>query len=157
MNNQPSSRARKLRLKQLTDSLIAYEPLRQLHAPPLGWLKAIREALGRTQRQQASRVGITGPSLHNAEKLEATGRISISQLRRLAEGLDCELVYALVPRAPLLEQVERQADLVARRDVMGVAHSMGLEEQRPSNDFVARQVRQRREALLAGRWSALWR
>lgn len=41
---------------------------------------------------------MAGPSLHKAEAAEARGRISLTQLRKLAEALGCEVVYALVPR-----------------------------------------------------------
>jgi predicted DNA-binding mobile mystery protein A len=152
-----SSEFNRLRLDQTSQSLRSADRLHGLQTPPGGWLRAIREALGRTQRQQAARLGIAGPTLHKSERAESEGRITLAQLRKLAEGLDCELVYALVPRRPLKETVEAQADLVAREQVRGVAHSMGLEDQRPSAEFIEKQVAQRRLDLLAGKWSNLWR
>jgi predicted DNA-binding mobile mystery protein A len=122
-----------------------------------GWLKEIREALGRTERQQAERLGISGSTLHKSEQSEAQERISLGQLRKLADGLDCELVYALVPRRPLTEVVQDRANQLAKEEVYGVAHSMGLEDQRPSDARIQRQVARRAEELLRGRWSHLWR
>ncbi len=147
----------RLRLEQLDRTLASFADLKGKPTPRDGWLRAIREALGRSLRVQASRVGVTAPTLLKAESAEAEGRITLGQMRKLAEALDCELVYALVPRQPLLKAVEQQAEQLARQEVLGVSHSMGLEAQRPSDQFVARQVAQRRDELLAGSWSKLWR
>ncbi|HET7835017.1 MAG TPA: mobile mystery protein A [Variovorax sp.] len=125
--------------------------------PSRGWLKLIREALGRTERQQAQRLGISGPTLHKSEQSEADDRITLGQLRKLADGLDCELVYALVPRRPLTDMVEERARAIAIEEVGGVAHTMSLEDQRPGAERLRKQVDRRTEELLRGRWSDLWR
>lgn len=147
----------RLRLEQLEATLAGYAELVKRQIPPRGWLKLIREALGRTQRQQAQRLAISGPTLHKSEQAEAEDRITLGQLRKLADGLDCELVYALVPRRPLTEMVRERARAIALEEVGGVAHTMGLEDQRPGAERLRRQVEQRTEELLRGRWSDLWR
>ena len=96
-------------------------------------------------------------TLTRSEQAEAEGSISLAQLRKLAAGLDCEVVYAIVPRQPLRQMVETQAERIAREEVLGVAHSMGLEDQRPSEGFVDQQLAERKRALLSGPWSKLWR
>lgn len=146
-----------LRLEQLQAAVKAYEILLTKRAPSRGWLKEIREALGRTERQQAQRLGISGSTLHKSEQSEAQERISLGQLRKLADGLDCELVYALVPRKPLTEVVQDRANQLANEDVYGVAHTMGLEDQRPTDERIQKQVARRAEELLRGKWSDLWR
>ena len=146
-----------LRLEQLDRALSPYAVLAGKPAPRDGWLRAIREGLGRSLRVQAQRIGITAPTLLQSESAEAQGRISLEQLRRLANALDCELVYVLVPRQPLMRSVEEQAEHLARQEILGVTHSMGLEAQRPSDDFVDRQILERKQELLAGSWSRLWR
>ena len=50
-------------------------------------------------------------------------------LRRAAEALNCTLVYALVPNAPLEDTVNRRARKIAIRDLQRVAHTMKLEAQ----------------------------
>lgn len=146
-----------LRLEQVDEALKSYRAARGLPAPTGGWLRAVREALGLTVRQQAARAGVAAPTLHKSEQAEADERISLAQLRKLAEGLDCELVYGLVPRRPLTEVVAEQATRIARSEVLGVAHSMSLEDQRPGADYVRKQLEQRRAELLSGKWSHLWR
>ncbi|WP_213226283.1 mobile mystery protein A [Caballeronia sp. NK8] len=151
------SRLRQLRLEQVQASAAAFSDLTNRRPPPRGWLKAIRESLGLTERQQAERLGITGSTLHKSESAEAEERITLGQLRKLAEGLDCELVYALVPRKPLTQVVEDRARSIALQEVSSVAHTMSLEDQRPATDRLRKQVEQRTAELLRGRWSDLWR
>jgi predicted DNA-binding mobile mystery protein A len=152
-----SSEFKHLRLEQLQVAVQAYRGLLAKRAPSRGWLKEIREALGRTERQQAERLGISGSALHKSETSEAEERISLGQLRKLADGLDCELVYALVPRKPLTAVVHDRAQQLAQQEVYGVAHTMSLEDQRPTDERIQKQVIRRAEELLRGRWSDLWR
>ena len=152
-----SSEFNHLRVDQLQAALKVYGVLLMKRAPSRGWLKEIREALGRTERQQAERLGISGSTLHKSEQSEAEERISLGQLRKLADGLDCELVYALVPRKPLTEVVQDRAKQLAKEEVYGVAHTMSLEDQRPTDERIQKQVARRVDELLRGKWSALWR
>jgi predicted DNA-binding mobile mystery protein A len=147
----------RLRLSQVERALEPFEAIRGRSAPPGGWLRSIRESLGRSLRSQAAMVGVAPATLHKSERSEAEDRITLAQLRKLAEGLDCELVYALVPKRPLHDMVEARADFLARKEVMGVTHTMILENQRPSDTFVERQVTDRRQELLSGSWARLWR
>lgn len=152
-----SSELNRLRLNQTEKALAPYAALRGRSVPAGGWLKSIRESLGRSFRAQATRMRISASTLLKSEAAEANDRITLGQLRKLADGLDCELVYALVPREPLTAMVEKQAQRIARRDVLGVAHSMDLEDQRPSDKFLQTQLAERQRALLAGSWARLWR
>lgn len=152
-----SSEFNTLRLEQLQASLDAYGVLRAKRAPSRGWLKEIREALGMTERQQAARLGVTGAAVHKSEQSEADERISLGQLRKLADHLDCDLVYALVPRKSLTEVVQRRAEQLAKEEVYGVTHTMSLEDQRPTDERIKKQVTRRAEELLRGKWSDLWR
>jgi predicted DNA-binding mobile mystery protein A len=147
----------RLRVEQTDKNLAPFTALRGRSVPSGGWLKTIRESLGRPLRAQAERLGISAPTLLKSEVAEANDRITLGQLRKLAEGLDCELVYALVPREPLTTMVEKQAARIARRDVLGIAHSMDLEDQRPSDSFLQKQLADRQRVLLASSWTHLWR
>lgn len=100
------------------------------YAPPIrGWIKAIREALGMTTEQLARRVGMKQPTLYELEKSEAKGSIQLATLRRVADALDCTLVYALVPKKSLEEIVRARARNFLRRRRAPVEHSMLLEDQ----------------------------
>lgn len=145
-----------LRLRQLSETLESYSNLRNALPPPNGWLRAVRQAIGRTTVQQAERASIAQSGLVRAEKAETTGAITLRQLRKLANALDCDLHYALIPRQPLQQVVEERAHAIARDRVQRAAHSMALENQESSKEFADKQVREVQRKLLAGTWSRLW-
>ncbi len=103
--------------------------VRDYAAPVRGWTKAIRDALGMTTAQLAKRLNVKQPTVVAIEQSEARGTIELATLRRVAEALDCTLVYALVPNKPLEAMVRDRARLFARRRRGPVEHSMLLEDQ----------------------------
>jgi predicted DNA-binding mobile mystery protein A len=146
---------RDLRLVQLDQALAPWRE--RADAPPAdGWLRAIRMALGISTRQAAQRVGVSQSTWVDAERREAAGTISLGQLRRLGAALDCRLVHALVPDAPLRDKVDARAQKLAEAEVNAVAHSMALEQQRADDAYTRMQVAQRKQELLRGRRSRLW-
>ncbi len=98
-------------------------------APGRGWIRAIREALGMSSTDLASRLGTTRQAVAQMEKSEIGGSIRLETLRRAAEALDSTLVYALVPNRPLEETVDRRAHDVAAAEVARVRQTMLLENQ----------------------------
>jgi predicted DNA-binding mobile mystery protein A len=118
-----------LRIKQL-DRLIA--PLKDLGTarPRAGWLKTIRQALGVSLADLGTRLHVSRQLVQRFEKAESEDRITLKSLRAAANALDCDLVYALVPRAATLQQLkEQQARAEAEHRVRVVEHSMALENQ----------------------------
>ena len=53
----------------------------------------------------------------------------MATLRRVAEALDCSLVYALVPNQPLETTIRARARALLRRRRRPVEHTMLLEDQ----------------------------
>lgn len=106
-------------------------PYRALNAgrPPRGWIRAIRDAFGMTGGQLGRRLGVSQSTVQKLERSEQEGTIQLASLRRLAEALDCELVYAFVPRQPLERSYETAARAVADRELAAISHSMALEDQ----------------------------
>ena len=105
-------------------------PVERFAVPVHGWIKAIREALGMTTEQLAKRLGVKQPSVVALELSEAKGTIELVTLRRVAEALDCTLVYALLPNRPLEVAVRNRARAFMRRRREPVEHSMLLEDQK---------------------------
>lgn len=97
--------------------------------PPGGWIRSIRQALGMTQAELAAILGVNQKSVHRLEISEALRKIQLDSLQRAAEALDCELVYALVPRMTLQSQYEVQARKLAREQIANVEGNMLLEDQ----------------------------
>ena len=124
------SEFRNLRLKQLDRSLEQYQAARKVPRPSKGWIRAIRQVLGVSSGELARRLGTSRQLPLQLEKSEAEDRITLKSLRAVANALDCDLVYALVPRAASMEElIENRARTEARQRVLGVEHSMALENQ----------------------------
>src|SRR6185437_7385367 len=121
------------------------EPIRA--APRLGWIRAVRGALGMSQAVLAGRLGVSAAAVNKLEQAERHGGVTIRKLAEVASALDCTLVYALVPRSTLEQTVTNQARSVAT-DMLGyVARTMALESQgigdereREAVDRYARQL-----------------
>jgi predicted DNA-binding mobile mystery protein A len=123
---------RLLRLQQLDRGLRSLK-----NAPPrpdAGWLASVREALGLTLEDVARRLGIGRANVLRFEKYEASERITLHNLHRVAEAMDCELVYALIPKSGSFEDLaEKPIRDRTRQDVESVVHTMTLEDQKPEN------------------------
>jgi predicted DNA-binding mobile mystery protein A len=83
------------------------DPIRAV--PEEGWICAIRTALGMSQKQVADRLGMSRGAVESFERREISGGISIASLAQVAEALDCQLLYALVPNTTLEETLMRPA------------------------------------------------
>jgi predicted DNA-binding mobile mystery protein A len=144
-----------LAVRQLDAMLAGWRPLVGAQ-PKTGWLRTLRSALGLTTRQLARRMGVSQAAVVAAERSEVNQDLTLTTLRRYAQAMDCEVVYALIPRRPLEEQIEAQADQVAREEVRRVRESMALENQSTDVGVVDQQVKSLKRRLLEGRPSRLW-
>src|SRR5215469_9420447 len=124
------SEFRDLRLKQLDRALEPYRTARSVARPSKGWIRAIRQALGVSSGEVARRLGTSRQLPLQLEKGEAEDRITLKSLRAAANALDCDLVYALVPRAGSMQELmESRARAEVKDRVLGIEHSMALENQ----------------------------
>ena len=82
-------------------------PIGHIIRPTVGWLRTTRDLLGFTLTNLAQRLKVTPPAVRSFEQAEAEDRITLASLRRVAAAMNCELIYALVPRTgaalPLVE------------------------------------------------------
>jgi predicted DNA-binding mobile mystery protein A len=124
---------RQLRVQQL-DRMV--EPLRsiQLPRPSRGWIRALREAMAVSYAELGERLQSSRSLAHQQEKAEIDDRITLKSLRACAEALDCDLVYAFVPRGASIEAtLAKRARVAASKAVRRVEHSMALEDQSSGN------------------------
>jgi predicted DNA-binding mobile mystery protein A len=116
------------------------QPLREraadLAVPRSGWLRAVREALGMSSRDLAARMGVAESTVVRLETSEREGTAQLNSLRRAADALGCDLVYAVVPRRPLEDTVQQQARSKAVRSLAPVQHTMLLEDQTPADSVL---------------------
>jgi predicted DNA-binding mobile mystery protein A len=123
---------RHLRLSQLDRKLSEARSLPP--RPSGGWIASVREALGLTLAEVGQHLGAPRQTIQKFERAEATDRITLGTLRRVADAMGCDLIYALVPKSgSFAELAEHPTRERASRDVKSVVHTMALEDQKPEN------------------------
>lgn len=122
--------------------------------PHKGWIRAIRDALGMTTGELASRMGVRQQTISDIERSEQHDTIQLKTLERAAQAMNCRLVYALVPDSTLEETVNAQARRKAIQHLESVAHHSRLEDQAVGDNELSTQIDEL-AALLASR-RGLW-
>jgi predicted DNA-binding mobile mystery protein A len=145
-----------LQLHQINSALTKLRNARPPSPPSNGWVKAIRESLGMSASALARKLGVTPASIIKLEKAEVDEKITLQSLRKLANALDCELQYALIPRKSLEETLEDRAMAVARDKLHPVSHSMGLEDQAVDKSSSEKQLQILAKEILDGPRRNLW-
>jgi predicted DNA-binding mobile mystery protein A len=121
---------RKLRMGQLERALQSFLAAKDSPRPQKGWIRAIREATGITVRDLAMRLRRAPSVAAHLETSEAEYRITLGSLRKAADALGCQLVYALVPKnGNIHDLAEARARAKASENVRSVEHTMALEDQ----------------------------
>ena len=121
-----------LRIKQLARLMENVSIPRGNQRPQRGWIAAIREVSGVSLRELASKLGVRHQSVAALEKAEAEDRVTLKHLRQAAEALNCELVYALIPKKGTIRDLaEAKIREEVSERVLAVEHTMALEEQAP--------------------------
>ena len=125
---------------RLDARLSLLRPLSREPLPYAGWIRAIRQALGMSGRELGGRLGVSQQTIPNIERSEQRGTIKLETLRRAADALDCDLVYALVPRRSLDDLVMAQARRKATQHLRPIAHHSRLEDQTVTGTDAAAQI-----------------
>jgi predicted DNA-binding mobile mystery protein A len=121
-----------LRLSQLDRGLAAAKSLPP--RPPDGWLASIRQALGLSLAELGLRAHTPKQSIQRFERAEAADKITLSNLRRVAGAMGCDVLYVLVPKSGSLSDLaEGRVRAIAAHDVKRVMQTMALEDQKPEN------------------------
>ena len=85
-------------------------------APEQGWIHTIRTTLNMTLQQLGNKLNMTSQSAKRIEEIEASGSISIKALKVVANALDMQLVYALVPKQNSIKDlVDKKANELAKK------------------------------------------
>ena len=143
-------------LEQYQAKLDQLPDLQALTRPREGWIRTLRKALGMSSPQLANRLGIGKAQASQIERMESEDRITLTQLRRVADALDCDLRYALVPRQPLADQLRQQAQKKARTLVNKTHIQMTLEAQQLPPEKLQAHIDAETERLLREMPRNLW-
>ncbi len=147
---------KKLMLDQISTNIDPFLALINKPIPKKGWLRTIREALGISSAILAHRLGCSRSNIIKMEQREAKGTISLETLNMVAQAMNCKLVYCIVPIKPLEKQLEDQAQLLAKKRVMIINHSMKLEQQGLTPEQLKKQEDDLVQELLQGDPKKLW-
>ena len=105
-----------------------------------GWIRSLRQALGLSAAALGRRMNLAQQSVVQFEENERNGAITLGSLRRVAEALDAELIYAIVPRKNLRDTIFERAEALAKERVAPVAQSMQLEAQGISEQELSERI-----------------
>lgn len=100
------------------------------------------------------RMGVSRQRAAQIEASEQRGSLRLDTLERAAEAMDCDLVYAMVPRTSLEQTVTDRARSQAQRVVGMVSHHGLLEDQGLGSDELRDQVEEVARELVDTR--GLW-
>lgn len=123
--------------------------------PRGGWIAAIRGALGMTVQDLADRLGITRAAAAKLEVSERRRTIQLETLQRVADALECDLVYVLVPRKPLQDIVDNRRLEILQSLQKRTDQHMRLEAQAVSDPEHYQHLLRQAEFLVPDRM--LWR
>jgi predicted DNA-binding mobile mystery protein A len=103
-----------------------------------GWIRQMREALGMTLSKLGEACGSSTPSIAQAERREAEGKVTVETLKTAAEAMNCEFVYMFVPKSEMTAFIERKAYEKAKRILINADLHMSLEDQKVKGDLEPR-------------------
>jgi predicted DNA-binding mobile mystery protein A len=120
--------------------------------PPEGWMRAVRQAIGLPVADLARRMGVAKSQVFRLEESEQEGRVRVATLRRAAEAMGCELVYALVPREGKLASLAAtlRAEDAERREQEAAQRRARKKEEWKSAEWAPRRETIRQEAERLG-------
>lgn len=137
-----------LKLQQMDETLAQLQGYELTKRPRLGWVNAIRNALGMNNRQLAERLHVSSSRVIQLERHETSGSVSIKSLDMAAQALGCKFVYAFVPDESLANKRKSQAYKKAKFLVEFTERLMQLEDQGNSEEFVNERVKKLASDLL---------
>lgn len=116
--------------EEMDEALLGFRVARKGSCGVAGWLRSVRQAVGVPVNEVARQMGVTRWEVLRLEQSELESRIMLGTLRKAAKGLDCELVYALVPCKGSLEDLATKQK-EARDTAREVKRDKELAERKP--------------------------
>lgn len=137
--------------------MLEFATLKQVAVPPIGWIKAMRTAMGMSMQQLGNKLAISRQGVLDIEKREKEGSITIKSLTEIGRALDMQLVYGFVPNDGSLDAlIEKRATELATRIVLRTSHTMNLEDQGNSEERIGKAIKERTEEMINEMPKILW-
>lgn len=125
--------------------------------PKEGWVRTIRKSLGMSGTQLAERLGLSRNRISVLERKEVEGDVTLTQLRELAEQLNCNFTYAIIPKKPIEEIIEDRATEIATQSLDTNDQNMFLEAQSIDKEAQTCLLEQVKRDIIVSGGRILWR
>lgn len=99
-----------LQRKRLEEVLLGFRLGRKEAGEVKSWIRAQHEAVGLREAEVAEKLGYEAWSVYRLENSEMRAAIQVKHLQKVAEVMECELVYALVPKEGSLEEMAKKIE-----------------------------------------------
>ncbi|MFH1429281.1 MAG: helix-turn-helix domain-containing protein [Candidatus Margulisiibacteriota bacterium] len=124
------------------------------YGPWVKQLKLIRETLGMTQKQLATRIRSTQISISRLENNEVNP--TLDTMNKIAEALNCELFINMVPRKEIIKLIEEKAEKKAEELLAQSIGNAAMEIQRPGKDIIDQSKKELINDIITNKRTTLW-
>jgi len=144
-------------VNNLSEQLALAEPFRGVNKPAEGWIRTIRKATNRTQKQLAEKLDVSSEAVRQMEEREISESITLRSLREAANAMDLQLSYVLIPKSGTLEdQIRERARSLATWVVERTNQHMRLEDQEIDMAEKERAIEEATEELIRNLDRRIW-
>ena len=140
----------KLAMKQIERRLKNLRSIAKDTNVRTGWIGYMRQAMCMTLRTLAKSTGLSPATVQQIEKREKAGRVTIETMQKIAAAMECDFVYAFIPKQELADFLKKKATAKATRIIREADVHMTLEDQRVSEDIKVRIDRIAEDLLAKG-------
>lgn len=147
----------KLQLEQLDKKVASFNRVALIVRPKEGWIKSTRLSLGMSLYQLAKKANISVATLHEMEKREIEGGVTLGTLDKISKAFGLKFVYGFsAPQNSLNKIIKKQAEEVALEIVTKTDRNMKLEGQANSRTRIKKAVKDRAQEILNNQSKCLW-
>lgn len=148
---------KKIVLKQYQDIVnLAAKHISPINRPKEGWICTVRKSLNMSGAQLARRLKVTRARVSQAEKNEISGALTLNTMREMAEAMNCQFVYAIIPSQDIERLMQQQAIQKATTLVRSASNHMALEMQTLSRGQMTDEISRLTKELLEKMPSDFW-
>jgi predicted DNA-binding mobile mystery protein A len=140
----------KLAMKQIERRLGELRGLAKAADIRTGWIGYMRRAMCMTLGTLAGAAKLSQATVQQIEKREIFGKVTLATMRKIAASMDCEFIYAIVPKRELQDLLKSKAAMKAARIIREADVHMTLEDQKVSEDIKDRIERVAGDLLAKG-------
>ena len=127
-----------------------------IKTPNSGWIRELRKFLGISAKALAHLVGVDPSTILRFEQSEKNRSITLKTLDKLADAMNCDVAYILIPRKPISNILFDRAMRVAQKDIMRIDRTMSLEDQKIPTREQQQQIKDLAEQLIANGDKRIW-